>query len=64
MPYSFLFLVLKYKAVERGIVLVGSQAMCPGVIGLFVLLPVLPGIPVPQGLPFQREGLANAPDQR
>lgn len=63
MPYSFPSLVLKYNAVERGIVLVESQTMRPDVIGLFVLLPILPGIPVPQGLPFQREGLANAPEQ-
>lgn len=63
-PYSFPFPVLKYKAVEKCMFLVGNQTMCPGVMRLFVLLPVLPGIPVPQGLPFQRKGFANAPDQR
>lgn len=62
-PYSFPFPVLKYRGVERGMFLVGNWTICPGVMSLFVLLPILPGIPVPQGLPFQRKGLANAPDQ-
>lgn len=61
-PYSFPFPVLKYKAVERALFLIGNKTICPGVMSLFVLS-VLPGIQVPQGLPFQRKGIANAPDQ-
>lgn len=62
-PYSFPFPVLKDRAVEKHLFLVGNQTVWPGGMLLFVLLPIPPGVPVPQGLPFQRKGLANAPDQ-
>jgi len=63
-PHWFPFPVLRYKAVKWAMLLVGNQTICPGVMSLFVFLPILTGIPVSQGLSFQRKGLANAPDQR